>query len=75
MLYVAYYADGSDTEAFQPPEWDLERVIKNAWEDNVEGSAPVGPPPTCIEVYEDDGTTLLYAEDNNFRVTSVEITS
>jgi hypothetical protein len=74
MIYVAYYADGNDTEAHQPPEWDLERVIINAWNDNVDGLNPLGPPPIRVEVYEDDGTTLLYAEDKNFSVTAVEIT-
>ena len=74
MIYVAYYADGGDTESFQPPEWELEEVIANAWNDNVDGFDSIGPAPIRVEVYEDDGTTLLYAEDKNFSVTAVEIT-
>jgi hypothetical protein len=62
MMYVAYYADGNDTEAFQPSEFDLERVIDNAWNDNVDGFEETGPRPIRIEVYENNGTTLLYEE-------------
>ena len=61
MMYVAYYADGGDTEAYQPEEWGLERIVRNAWEDNIDGNEKLGPDPCCVEVYDADGN-LIYHE-------------
>ena len=62
MMYVAYYPDGGETEAFQPEEWSLERIVDNAWNDNVDGFEKVGPDPVKVEVYDADGN-LIYHEE------------
>ena len=50
MYYIAYYADGNANDG-DCPDMDVERALKFAWTDNVDGFEVMGPAPIKVEVY------------------------
>jgi len=58
MYYIAYYADGNDSDGELPEHFTLSDAHYWAGQDHMDGNTAMGPAPVRYTIYDDDDSVL-----------------